>query len=190
MNAPVGAALALSVFAKVWPLVVAPTMLLRRQWRGLTAWAITGAAALAGWVTWAGPTGSARSSRSAGASGWQIESIPGIVLHALDPDGSTVQQGAWRTAVASPRRGPHGSEPRRPRRRRPGVVVGRHAVRPAGARDRAPNSGHGPDGAIDLVVEGLAPLAAVVALLVFSSIISPQYVLWFLPFAALVTAPR
>jgi len=40
----------------------------------------------------------------------------------------------------------------------------------------------------DLVLDGLAPLAAVVSLLVFSSIISPQYVLWFLPFAALVTA--
>ena len=38
-----GAVLALAVFAKVWPVVLAPAMLVRRQWRGLVAWAVTGA---------------------------------------------------------------------------------------------------------------------------------------------------
>ncbi len=181
-----GAALALSVFAKVWPLVVAPSMLLRRQWRGLTAWAITGAAALAGWVSWAGPDGIRQILTFRGASGWQIESIPGIVLHALDPEGSTVQQGAWRTAVDAPA----------PARTGLSILAlavvtlvwwwAARAVRSDGSSDTAePRHGITPD---DLVVDALAPLAAVMALLVFSSIISPQYVLWFLPFAALVTA--
>ena len=180
-----GVALALSVFAKVWPLVVAPTMLLRRQWRGLTAWTITGAAALVGWVTWAGPDGISQILTFRGASGWQIESIPGIVFHAVDPDGSTVQQGAWRTAVEAPGVARTGLS-----LAALAVVAlawwwAAHAVRPEGW-DTDPEQRHGLT-ADDLVVEGLAPLAAIVALLVLSSIISPQYVLWFLPFAALVT---
>jgi len=97
-----GVMLALSVFAKIWPVVVAPSMLLRRQWRGLTAWVVTGAAALTAWVAWSGPSGISQILTFRGADGWQIESIPGIVLHALDPHGSTVEQGAWRTAVEAP----------------------------------------------------------------------------------------
>ncbi len=182
-----GVALALSVFAKVWPIVLAPTMVLRRQWRGLAAWAVTGAAALTAWVAWAGVDGISQILTFRGARGWQIESIPGIVLHALDPDGSTVQEGAWRTAVAAP--GPI----------RTGLSLVALAVvalawwwarRAAGQEGLEPGGADGPDPATaraDLVVEGLAPLAAVVALMVFSAIISPQYVLWFLPFAAVVT---
>jgi hypothetical protein len=182
-----GVVLAISVFAKVWPVVTAPVMLVRRQWTGLTAWAITGAAGLAAWVAWAGTDGLSQILTFRGADGWQIESIPGIVLHALDPEGSTVQEGAWRTAVSAPGavrnlltlaglavvvlawwmawRAAH----RRPRDTTRPVEV-------AGLTDD------------DLVVEALAPLAAVLAMLIFSTIISPQYVLWFLPFAALATA--
>jgi hypothetical protein len=182
-----GVVLAISVFAKVWPVVTAPVMVVRRQWTGLTAWAITGAAGLAAWVAWAGTDGLSQILTFRGADGWQIESIPGIVLHALDPEGSTVQEGAWRTAVSAPGavrnlltlaglavvvlawwmawRAAH----RRPRDTTRPVEV-------AGLTDD------------DLVVEALAPLAAVLAMLIFSTIISPQYVLWFLPFAALATA--
>jgi hypothetical protein len=183
-----GAVLAVSVFAKVWPVVTAPVMLVRRQWTGLTAWALTGVAGLAAWVAWAGPDGISQILTFRGADGWQIESIPGIVLHALDPDGSTVQEGAWRTAVSAP-----GAV-------RNLLTLGGLAVvvlawwmawRAVGRRstiDTEPTpevAGLTDD---DLVVEALAPLAAVLAMLIFSTIISPQYVLWFLPFAALATA--
>ena len=183
-----GVALALSVFAKVWPIVLAPTMVLRRQWRGLAAWAATGAAALAAWVAWAGVDGISQILTFRGARGWQIESIPGIVLHALDPDGSTVQEGAWRSAVAAPGAIRTGLS-------LVGLVVvalawwwaHRAAERHEGLEPAAVDATGPATTAADLVVEGLAPLAAVVALMVFSTIISPQYVLWFLPFAALVT---
>jgi hypothetical protein len=182
-----GAMLAVSVFAKVWPVVTAPVMLVRRQWTGLAAWAVTGGAGLAAWVAWAGTDGLSQILTFRGADGWQIESIPGIVLHALDPEGSTVQEGAWRTAVSAP-----------------GAV--RNLLTLAGlavvvlawwmawrAAHRRPRDTRGPVEVAglsddDLVVEALAPLAAVLAMLIFSTIISPQYVLWFLPFAALATA--
>ena len=40
----------------------------------------------------------------------------------------------------------------------------------------------------ELAVDAYAPVAVVVAMLVFAPILSPQYVLWFLPFAAIATA--
>jgi len=182
-----GAALAISVFAKVWPVVTAPVMLLRRQWTGLVAWAVTGAAGLLAWVAWAGPGGITQILTFRGADGWQIESIPGLVLHALDPHGSTVQEGAWRTAVSAP-----GLV--RNLLSLAGLVVvtlawwlaWRATRDPDGRRrGRARIAGLDDD---DLVIEALAPLAAVLAMLIFSTIVSPQYVLWFLPFAALATA--
>lgn len=181
-----GAALAVSVFAKIWPVVVAPVMLLRRQTRGLAAWAVTGAAGLVAWVAWAGVGGIGQILSFRGANGWQIESVPGIVFHAIDPHGSTVEQGAWRTAVSAP-------GPVRTLLSVLGLAVvvlvwwWAHRAVAARPEDGAPSarSGLTPH---DLVLEGLAPLAAVLSMLVFSSIISPQYVLWFLPFAALVTA--
>jgi hypothetical protein len=179
-----GAALALSVFAKVWPLVLAPSMVVRRRGQGLVAWAITGAVALGAWVAWAGPDGIRQILTFRGATGWQIESIPGIVLHGLDPAGSTVQQGAWRTATTAP------DAVRAALSLAALTVVAvawwlahrvptpAHHLATPGGREMEPG---------DAAVEGYAPLAAVTAVLVLSSIISPQYVLWFLPFAAIVT---
>jgi hypothetical protein len=183
-----GVVLAISVFAKVWPVVTAPVMLVRRQWTGLTAWAITGAAGLAAWVAWAGTDGLSQILTFRGADGWQIESIPGIVLHALDPEGSTVQEGAWRTAVSAP-----GAVRNLLTLAGLAVVVLAWSLAwraTSGRKDLGAASDRGDAGLSDddLVVEALAPLAAVLAMLIFSTIISPQYVLWFLPFAALATA--
>ena len=49
-----GAVLALSVFAKLWPVAAAPLLLLERRWKALAWWALTGAAGLASWMMWAG----------------------------------------------------------------------------------------------------------------------------------------
>ena len=44
------------------------------------------------------------------------------------------------------------------------------------------------EGADDHVIYALAPLVSVLSLLIFAPILSPQYVVWMLPFAALVAA--
>ena len=164
-----GAVLAAAAFAKVWPVVLVPALLVRRQWRGLAAWALPGLVGLAAWVAWAGTSGLGQVATFRGANGWQIESFPGIVIHMIDPASSHVEQGAWRTSVGVP-----------------GwskvvmaaavltvlVVAWRWAAR-AGA---------------ELAVDAYAPVAVVVAMLVFGPILSPQYVLWFLPFAAIAAA--
>lgn len=167
-----GVVLAAAVFAKVWPVVLAPAMLVRRQWKGLGAWALTGVVGLVAWVAWAGTSGLEQVATFRGANGWQIESFPGVIIHTIDPASSRVEQGAWRTAIGVP-----------------GwakavmalavllvaVVAWAWSARAAASRR-------------ELAIDAYAPVAVVVAMLVFAPILSPQYVLWFLPFAAIATA--
>lgn len=178
-----GATLAVAVFAKLWPLAVAPTLLVRRRWRGLGAWVATGAAGLLAWVAWAGTGGPSQVVTFRGATGWQIESLPGIVLHMVDPGGSTVQQGAWRTAVTVP-------EWSRLLLAVLSVMIVVAAwwlaARWCGPPDPEPDPGRETERAV--VLDGLAPLAAVLGLIVCSPIISPQYLLWCVPFAAVLAA--
>ncbi len=167
-----GTVLAAAAFAKVWPLVLAPVLLARRQWRGAAAWAVTGLAGLAAWVAWTGTAGLRQVATFRGSKGWQIESFPGIVIHMADPGASRVEQGAWRTAVEVPGWAK--------------AVMGLAMLAAVtcawrwAARSAAPTRA--------LAVEAYAPVAAVVATLLFAPILSPQYVLWFLPFAAIAAA--
>jgi hypothetical protein len=168
-----GAVLALAAFAKVWPLVLAPALLVRRQWKGLLAWAATGLVGLAAWVAWAGTSGLDQVATFRGAKGWQIESLPGVFLHMSDPSASRVEQGAWRTAAAVPGWA------------KLAMALATIAVLVAAWRWAA-RAASGPLGQVAL--DAYAPVAVVVAMLVFAPILSPQYVLWFLPFAAVATA--
>jgi hypothetical protein len=172
LGAAGGMVLAVAVFAKVWPVVLVPALLARRQWRGMVAWALTAAAGLAAWVAWAGTSGIEQVATFRGAKGWQIESFPGIFLHMSDPDGSTVEQGAWRTAAEAPGWSKV-------------VMLGAIAVVVALAWSWAARAS---DRDQELAIDAYAPLAAVLAMLVFAPILSPQYVLWFVPFAAIAAA--
>ena len=167
-----GAVLATAVFAKVWPVVLLPSLLVRRQWKGLVAAAVTGAVGLVAWVAWAGTSGIDQVATFRGAKGWQIESFPGVFLHIADPGGSKVEQGAWRTAAEVPGWSKV-------------VMLGAMAVVVALAwlwASRARQE------ARPLAVDAYAPIAAVLAMLVFAPILSPQYILWFVPFAAIAAA--
>ena len=167
-----GAVLAAAVFAKVWPLVLAPALLVRRQWRGGAVWALTGLVGLVAWVGWVGTEGVRQVATFRGASGWQIESFPGLVIHMSDPGASRVEQGAWRTAASVPGWAKVAMA----------VAVGLVVVRAWTWAARAAAARR------ELAVDAYAPLAALMALLVFAPIISPQYVLWFVPFAAIAAA--
>lgn len=167
-----GALLAVSVFAKLWPVALAPLFLLERKTKALVAWAFTGAAGLVAWVGWAGIGGPIDVFSFRGATGWQVESLPGIILHIADPQRAHVESGAWRTGTM-------------PSWSRPTLTLlsfGFAAVAWWLAHRRRQ------EGASDLVAYALAPLAALLSLLIFAPIISPQYMLWLLPFAALLAA--
>lgn len=182
-----GAALAIAAFAKVWPVVVAPVLIVERKARGLVAWGLTGIAGIGMWVWWAGTAGIDQTTTFRGARGFQIESLVGTVIHAVNPGGSHMEQGAWRTSVAVP------SMVRTALILLAVVTCGAawwlaYRARQATPSTAGTHGGPGGEMAEDRISYGLASMASVIALLVFSTIISPQYILWLLPFAAIVAA--
>src|SRR6478735_4450845 len=75
-----GAALGLAVMAKLWPLALAPVLVIRRAWRpavaGFAVVVVVGAA----WYLTGGPKGPFQVLTSAGVRGWHVQSTVGSVL--------------------------------------------------------------------------------------------------------------
>jgi hypothetical protein len=164
-----GVALALACFAKVWPVLIAPTLLVRRSWRAVAAFVAVGVAGLVAWVAWAGTDGPMQVVSMRGAVGWEIESTVGAVVRAVNDYKVHLNRGAWRVGVV------------------PGwanvVLAGLCLVTVAAmwalaARRR-------PHGAL---VDATAAVGAIAAFLIFSPLLSPQFLVWMVPFAAIVAA--
>jgi hypothetical protein len=167
-----GTALALACFAKVWPVLLVPSLLVRRSWRALIACLAVGVAGVAAWVAWAGTNGLVQVVSMRGATGWEIESTVGALVRALGNDTVHLQRGAWRIGTV------------------PGwayltlgglCLVTVVAVWVLAARRR-------PHGA--MVLDGVAALGAIGAFLIFSPLLSPQFTIWMVPFAAIAAARR
>ena len=97
-----GVALGVAALAKLWPLVLAPLLIVTDRRRSLVSWAITMAVGVALWLAFFGPAGLAQVATFRGSKGWQIESIPGVFFHMADHGASHVEQGAWRTGAQVP----------------------------------------------------------------------------------------
>jgi hypothetical protein len=176
-----GVGLGFAVLAKLWPLAVAPVLLIERRpgadgtravARRLVAFVATGVVLTAVWFQVAGLDGFQQVLSFRDATGWQVESVPGILWHLHDPARIKFESGAFRTGVM-------------PGWARPALTFISFALVGAAwwlaARRRQA-------GADDRVTFAEAPLAGVVALLLFAPILSPQYIVWMLPFAALLAA--
>ena len=170
-DAGAGALVAVAVLTKLWPFVLVPLLVVERRWRAL-AWCVgTGALLGLAWLGVAGVDGVRDVVSFRGAEGWQLESVTGIVVHVADPARAHVEAGAWRTGTM-----PAGAR----------ALLSALSLATAGLawwwawRPRGSATALAPT----TLRYGLAPFAAVLGLLVFAPIISPQYVLWLLPFAA------
>jgi hypothetical protein len=165
-----GATVALACFAKIWPVALIPLLIVRRAWRALAAFIAVGVAGVTAWIAWAGTDGPVQVLTFRGATGWQIESTVGAVVHVFATADARMQRGAARIGVV-------------PDALRVGLpLLGLVATVGVGWllwRVR---------GATVTVVDGIAPVAAVALLLVFPTLLSPQYVAWLLPFAAIAVA--
>src|SRR6266550_6736045 len=159
-----GAAFGLAVMAKLWPLALAPILLIRRAWRP----AIAGFAAIvvvlgASWYLTGGPKGPFQVLTSAGVRGWHVQGTVGSVLWIAGRGIPVLEADALRIGFAATWMkgvlflGLLGCE----------VAIWRRAAGP----DHDPAGG--------------AALAGVVALVVFSPQFSMQYAAWFLPWTAL-----
>ena len=162
-----GATVALACFAKVWPLALVPMLVARRSWRALGAFVAVGVAGAAAWVGWAGIDGPVQVLTFRGATGWHVESMIGAIVHVFATSDARMQRGAARIGVV-------------PDALRLGLpLLGLLATVGVGwLLRRIPR-------ATVYVVDGVAPVAAVAALLVCATLLSPQYVSWLLPFAAI-----
>jgi hypothetical protein len=166
-----GALLALAVFSKLWPLAVLPWLVVHRKWRALATTVAAGAAGTAAWFAWSGTDGVAQVITFRHARGWQVESLVGGFAHLATDAPTRIESGAvrvgdspgWASAVL-------------------GVVivvlVSWIWVRAVHARDRSVH-----------LADGIVPLTAICVVLLCSPLLSPQYLVWLTPFAAIAWTP-
>jgi Glycosyltransferase family 87 len=166
-----GLTLAIACFAKLWPLVLVPVLVVRRAWRALGAFVAAGAGGTAGWIAWSGGIdGPMQVLTFRGAKGWEFESTVGALVRSIGGVSPHIERGAWRVGEVS------------------SFVSGLLMLAMLAAVGAAwflasRAKPRGPD-----VLDGLAPMAAITAFLVFSPLLSPQFLLWLLPFAAIAAA--
>ena len=160
-----GVALGIAALVKLWPLVLAPALLVARRFRAFIAFAVTFVLGVAVWVMVGGVSALTQVTSFRGATGWELESGVGAVVWALT--------GTYRFEAGANRTGSI-----------PGwskailltiLISGLVAI---WWRDRA----HTVD------PSGLPALAAVALLLVTAPVLSPQYLCWLLPWAAIGAA--
>jgi hypothetical protein len=166
------ASLAAAVLTKIWPFVLAPVLVVERRWRAVASFVLTGLVLGGAWIAVAGVDGVRQVVSFRDATGWQVESLPGVLWHLRDPSRIKFESGAFRTGIM-------------PIWARPLLTLLSLAFVALAwwLADRRRRAGAG-----DHVIYAWAPLASVLAMLLFAPILSPQYVVWFLPFAAITVA--
>jgi hypothetical protein len=169
-----GGLLAVAVFAKIWPLALVPALAVQRRGRALAATVVAGAIGAALWVVQSGTQGIEQVVTFRHARGWQFESVPGELVRVATGSSIYAEAGAIRTGTVTPLE--HAALAL--------LLVGLTAwvwwkVWRSPRRD--PDLAWGP-----------GALTAVTVFMVCSPLLSPQYVVWLLPFAALcwVTGDR
>jgi uncharacterized membrane protein len=164
-----GALLAVAAFAKLWPILLVPGLLVRRSWRALATFTALAAAGVAAWVTWVGTDGPIQVVSMRGATGWEIESTVGSIIRATTNQIVHYNEGAFRVAHVSGWAIVVSAAV---------LVVGVAAVWLLADRSATP----------DRLVDGTAALTAVGVFLVCTPLLSPQFSVWLAPFAAIAVA--
>jgi hypothetical protein len=166
-NRPItlGCALAIGAAFKLWPLVLGTLLVVpwraRRSLITLTAFGVTAAVFTSGALWLAGSRGVLQVLTFRGATGWQIESLIGSLVHLTGSETIRMESGAWRIGTIS--------------------GAASIAMFAAAAPICVWSSWRG--ARLDRV--GAGWLASVSTLLVLSALLSPQYVIWLAPAAGI-----
>ncbi len=158
-----GATLALAGLTKLWPLVVAPALLIERRTRAARWFACLFAGGIAAWIGYGGVDAIRQVVSFRGATGWEIESTIGSLVWLFTGGPVRIEGGAPRVGEI-----PGWSRPLLLL-----VLVGVLVAIWARARDRRVDAAGAPS------------LAALAALLALSPLFSLQYALWIAPWAAI-----
>ena len=165
-----GGLLALAVFAKLWPLVVLPVLLVDGRRRAAVTAAIAGAVGAVAWFAVGGVVGFEQVLTFRGARGFQIESVAGGVTRWFTGEIPRSESGALRIGDV-----PFAATLAL------GVLM---AFGVAWTWWRAWRSGV----RSERLMYGVAPLTAVTIFMVCSPLLSPQFLVWIVPFGAIAWA--
>jgi hypothetical protein len=164
-----GGTLALAALTKLWPLVVAPTLLIERRMRAARWFACLFAAGVAAWIAYGGVGAIRQVVSFRDATGWEVESTIGSIVWLLTGGPVRLEGGAPRV----------GEIPGWSRALLLVILVAVLGAVWARARERHTDAAGAPS------------LAALAALLALSPLFSLQYALWLAPWAAIAWAePR
>jgi hypothetical protein len=154
---------------KLWPLVVAPALLIERRMRAARWFACLFAAGVAAWIAYGGVDAIRQVVSFRDATGWEVESTIGSIVWLLTGGPVRLERGAPRV----------GEIPGWSRALLLVILVAVLAAVWARARARHADAA------------GTPSLAALAALLALSPLFSLQYALWLAPWAAIAWAePR
>ena len=162
-----GVALAAAILAKVWPLVLLPVMVLERKRRALVWSVATLSLGTFAWVWWGGASGPLQVATQRHSPGWEYESLVGSVLWALGRNFVTINDSSrigfapgWAKAVLL------------------GAAVAGIAAVWYRASRREPRE------------LGFPMVAAVSILMLSAPLLSPPYMIWLAPWAAIAWTER
>ena len=150
-------------FTKLWPVVLVPTLVVKREMRAFVFAAVSGFAGLVAWSVWGGAGAIGQVISYRGARGWQYESVPGSLLRVFSGDRLRVERGAWRIGAPA-----HLST----------VLISVTLI--ALLASIWWQAWRRPD-----LADGVAETAAVAAVLVFGTLLSAQFLIWPLAFVAI-----
>jgi hypothetical protein len=164
-----GVALAAAVLAKVWPLTLLPMMVLQRKRRAL-AWSVSVLTlGTLVWVWWGTPSGPLQVATQRNTPGWEYQSLVGSFLWALGRGGLVTINDSTRVVGVAPWWAK-------------AVLLGAAVAGIVAVWYRA--SRRNPREI------GLPVMAAVSILLLSAPLISPPYVIWLAPWAAIAWTER
>jgi hypothetical protein len=162
-----GVALAAAILAKVWPLVLLPVMVLQRERRALVWSVATLTLGTFVWVWWGGASGLLQVATQRQTPGWEYESVVGSVLWALGRNFVIINDSSrlgfapgWAKALLL------------------GAAVAGIAAVWYRASRREPRE------------LGLPAVAAVSILMLSAPLLSPPYMIWLAPWAAIAWTER
>jgi hypothetical protein len=157
-----GIAWVVSALVKPMPVVLIPALAARRQPRAFFTAIALGAISVLAWVIWAGRQGPRQVLTYRNAKGWEIQSVPGSLLRLFTRHAVRFESGSWRLGAP------------------PGVFTAFFAAcLVAVVVITWWFYAH------HTVADGVAEVVVLTAMLTFSTLFSPQFVVWILPWAAI-----
>ncbi len=164
-----GVLIGLGVLAKLYPALLVPGLIVRGRRRATAAAVATTAVGALVWLAVGGLAGFRQVLTFRGAKGWQIESTIGALVLAFTRGPMSVEAGAARV----------GTEPGWAKAALAVALVGSLAWAWKWQRRAEPER-----------AETYGAIVMIGALMVLSPILSPQYLVWILPFIAIVWSDR